>query len=225
MSPPEPGPVRAVFLDIGETLVDETGIYGAWADWLRVPRLTFAAVLGGVIARGEHQSRVFEHFRPGFDLEAERAVRAAAGRPEGFGEADLYPDVRPCLLALRAQGLLVGVAGNQPARAQGDLEALDLPVDVLATSAGWGVEKPDPGFFARVAAAAGRPAAQVAYVGDRVDNDVRAARAAGMLAVFLRRGPWGHLLAGRTDARRAHLRVDALTELPDALAAWNRRHR
>jgi hypothetical protein len=29
---PDPGPVRAVFLDIGETLVDETGIYGAWAE-------------------------------------------------------------------------------------------------------------------------------------------------------------------------------------------------
>jgi FMN phosphatase YigB (HAD superfamily) len=31
----------------------------------------------------------------------------------------------------------------------------------------------------------------VAYVGDRVDNDVRPARAAGMHAVWIRRGPWG----------------------------------
>jgi FMN phosphatase YigB (HAD superfamily) len=31
----------------------------------------------------------------------------------------------------------------------------------------------------------------VAYVGDRVDNDVLPAMAAGMRAVWLRRGPWG----------------------------------
>ncbi len=65
-------PVRAVFFDVGETLIDETTEYGTWADWLGVPRHTFSAMFGAVIARGEDYRTVFQHFRPGFDLAAER---------------------------------------------------------------------------------------------------------------------------------------------------------
>jgi hypothetical protein len=35
--------VRAVVFDVGETLVDETREYGAWADWLGAPRLRYSA--------------------------------------------------------------------------------------------------------------------------------------------------------------------------------------
>ena len=45
-------PLAAVFFDVGETLVDETESWGAWADWLGVPRLTFFAALGAVLADG-----------------------------------------------------------------------------------------------------------------------------------------------------------------------------
>ena len=44
--------VKAVVFDVGEVLVDETREYGTWADWLGVPRHTFSAVFGGVIASG-----------------------------------------------------------------------------------------------------------------------------------------------------------------------------
>src|SRR5262249_59853466 len=45
-------PLRAIFFDVGETLVDETEVWGGWADWLGVPRLTFFAAMGAVLARG-----------------------------------------------------------------------------------------------------------------------------------------------------------------------------
>ncbi|WP_376744458.1 HAD family hydrolase [Sodalis praecaptivus] len=62
-----------------------------------------------------------------------------------------------------------------------------------------GVEKPDPRFFQQILAATpGLKPSEVAYVGDRLNNDVLPARQAGMLAVFLRRGPWALL----QDARR-----------------------
>ena len=64
--------IRAVFFDVGETLIDESSDFGNWADWLGVPRLTFFAVLGQVIARGDDYRAVFQHFRPGFDLTTER---------------------------------------------------------------------------------------------------------------------------------------------------------
>ncbi len=148
-------PIRSVFFDVGETIVDESREYGTWADWLGVPRHTFSAVFGAVIARGLDYRETFQVFRPGFVLGVERERRAAAGRPEPFGEENLYPDARLCLAALRKQGLRVGLAGNQTARAEVILRALDLPVDVLGTSDGWGMEKPSVAFFDRVLAGRG----------------------------------------------------------------------
>jgi FMN phosphatase YigB (HAD superfamily) len=62
----------------------------------------------------------------------------------------------------------------------------------------------------------GRPAGETAYVGDRVDNDVLPAAAAGLLAIHVRRGPWGRLQ--RTPPEAA-LGLDDLASLPDALAS------
>ncbi len=109
------------------------------------------------------------------------------------------------------------IAGNQPEASEAALARLGVPADVIASSAGWGVSKPDPRFFAKVVEAAGVPATEIAYVGDRVDNDVIPARAAGMVAVFLRRGPWGWMHEERPDIDQAHLRLHSLHGLADAL--------
>jgi HAD superfamily hydrolase (TIGR01549 family) len=210
--------IRAVFFDVGETLISESRVYAAWAAWLGVPELTLMGVLGGVIERRQDHLRAFELLRPGFDLAAEEAARRAAGVPNVFDERDLYPDARPCLERLHADGYAVGVAGNQPARASAALRAMGLPLDFVFTSEGWGVEKPSPAFFENVARAAGMPAGAIAYVGDRVDNDVVPAAAAGMCAVFLRRGPWGHLQASWPEASAAAARIDALAELHAVLS-------
>ncbi len=111
------------------------------------------------------------------------------------------------------------IAGNQPIEAEAALARLQVPADLIATSAGWGVAKPDPAFFERVINAAGEQADCIAYVGDRMDNDVLPARAAGMVAVLLRRGPWGWMHAERPDAVAAHLMLHDLAALPDALEA------
>jgi len=56
-------------------------------------------------------------------------------------------------------------------------------------------------------------------VGDRLDNDVLPALAAGMIAVFLRRGPWGYIHTTHPDSAKAHLRVESLDELSQHLQA------
>ena len=126
--------IGAVVFDVGECLVDETREYGTWADWLGVPRHVFSAVFGAVIARGQDYRETFQVFRPGFDLDKARQQRAEDGKPEWFGEDDLYPDVRPALARLRDDGLWVGIAGNQTARAGGILRGLGLAADMIATS-------------------------------------------------------------------------------------------
>ena len=141
---------------------------------------------------------MFERFRPGFDIAAARRERAAAS-DVFLAAQDLYPDAAPCLRELRARGYRIGIAGNQPKGAVAALEALDLAVDIVVSSASMGVEKPSPEFFARLLELAGVPAREIAYVGDRLDNDVLPARAAGMATVFLLRGPVGQ--GARTLAR------------------------
>ena len=208
-------PIRAVCFDVGETLIDETRHWNEWAAFLGVPTLTLFTAVGVIMERGESLRRVFDIFRPDLDFAEVRAHRASS---YDFHASDLYPDAIPCLTELKARGLKVIIAGNQPVQAEAALTRLKVPADVIASSDGWGVSKPNPEFFARVIKTAGEPAESIAYVGDRLDNDVLPARAAGMVAVLLRRGPWGWMHAERPDADAAHLLLHDLASLPDALA-------
>jgi HAD superfamily hydrolase (TIGR01662 family) len=208
------GPDRWVVFDVGETMVDETRVWSAWADVVGIPRLTFMAVLGAVIARGGAHQEVFHAF--GLDhWERHRdELEEAYG---GFREDDLYPDVRPAFAALEAAGFRLAIFGNQPARRTAELRALDLPVQVIAMSEEMTVAKPSPAYFARVLELLGDPDARdVAHVGDRVDNDVLPAAAAGMRSVWIRRGPWGRIQQLPQDFGPA-LVVDSLAELPEGL--------
>ncbi|HEX4831549.1 MAG TPA: HAD family hydrolase [Trebonia sp.] len=210
--------VVSVVFDVGETLLDDTREFGAWADWIGVPRHTFSAVLGAVTAAGRNNAETFQYFRPGFDLAAERERREAAGAGEAYGEADLYPDVRPALTSLREMGLWVGIAGNQTAKAGRILREMGLPVDLIATSADWGTAKPDPAFFDHVIKAAPGDPGEILYVGDHRDNDLIPAKAAGLRAALIRRGPWGHLWADDPHVTLfADWRISSLTELPALL--------
>jgi FMN phosphatase YigB (HAD superfamily) len=94
------------------------------------------------------------------------------------------------------------------------MASLPVALDVNGMSDTWGVHKPDAAFFARIAAELELPAHEIAYVGDRVDNDVAPAHAAGMVAVFLRRGPWAWIHAPHEDPPGADLVVNSLAELP-----------
>ncbi|ANH93587.1 haloacid dehalogenase [Streptomyces sp. SAT1] len=216
-----------MIFDVGECLVDETTEYGTWADWLGVPRHTFHAVFGAVIAQGRDYRETFQEFRPGFDLHAEREKRAEAGRPEAFGEQDLYPDVRDALTALRADGLWLGIAGNQTVRAGRILrELFATDVDLIGTSDDWGASKPDRAFFDRVAEVVPAEPDEMLYVGDRVDNDIAPARAAGLHTALVRRGPWATIQWRSEQAQKLPtFRVETLLELSPQIAQFNERAR
>ena len=81
-----------------------------------------------------------------------------------------------------------------------------------------GLSKGDPAFFRRIAVEPGIAPNQVAYVGNRLDNDVLPAIAAGIIGVFVRRGPWGVIRATWPEVAHADLRLENLEELPEALA-------
>ena len=185
--------------DVGETLVDETRVWERAADAAGVPRFTLMGVLGGLVAQGRPHGDVW------------RALLVEPPLPIWSG-VDLYPDALPCLARLRATGLVVGAVGNTPVEAE---QMLRGHVDLVGSSARWGVEKPSGAFFERIATETGLEPAAIAYVGDRVDNDVEPALAAGMVAVHIRRGPWGILHDPPPEATR----ICSLDELPSALAS------
>lgn len=209
--------IRAVVFDVGEVLIDESTEYGAWADWLGVPRHTFSAMFGAVIARGEDYRQVFQHFKPGFDLAEERQKRLDAGLGEFFNARDLYPDVRPCFDELKAAGYVVGIAGNQTARAGQFIRELNLPADFVATSDDLGAEKPSVAFFEKVMELIDGEAHEVVYVGDRYENDILPAKDAGMVTALIRRGPWSFINAAHPDAAAADVRLSSLDELVPAV--------
>lgn len=209
--------IRAVWFDVGEVLIDESREYGAWADWLGIPRHTFSAVFGAVIARGADHRQVFQHFRPGFDLDKERRARLDAGLGEYLDPGDLYPDARPCLESLREAGYFIGIAGNQPARAGRFIRELNLPSDLIATSDDWGVTKPAAAFFAKLVQVSRHRADEIAYVGDRLDNDIAPAAEAGVTTVWIRRGPWARIQRPRDFSVVPTIQLDSLGDLPRAL--------
>ena len=126
-----------------------------------------------------------------------------------FADRDLHADAIPCLTALHERGQRLGAAGNMRAHHE---EFLRPHVDFVGSSERWGVEKPDLGFFARVVEEAGAPAEEILYVGDRVDNDVVPARAAGLEAIRIRRGAHA-----RIESPEGVLTIGSLDELPEAI--------
>ncbi|MEY3624462.1 MAG: hypothetical protein RLZZ407_2021 [Pseudomonadota bacterium] len=206
--------IRAIFFDVGETLVDESRQWRLWADWLGVSHLTFFAAFGAVLERGEHHRRVFDYFAPNMDLEEASRNPMAAGVDYKIELQDFYPDALPCLTSLSKQGFKVGIAGNQPESAEAALRLCGVSADFIASSTGWGIEKPSLRFFERIVEETRLQPNQIAYVGDRLDNDILPANEVGLFTVFLERGPWGTLHARKPESANADLRIKSLAELP-----------
>jgi HAD superfamily hydrolase (TIGR01549 family) len=200
--------LRAVFFDVGETLVNEERWWRELAARSGLQPHVVWAALCVTIERGEEHDALWRHL--------------GIERPEGWWHGltysldDLYPDAIYCLERVRALGLRVGVVGNQTDALERWAREAALPADVISSSASLGARKPDPRFFELVVELAGCAPGEVAYVGDRVDNDVLPAAAAGLVAIHVRRGPWGRL---QSTPPEAALAIDDLASLPESLAS------
>ena len=140
---------------------------------------------------------------PDLDLDALTEVLLAAIRFEPF------PDAVPALRELRAAGLRLVAASNWDVSLHGQLERTGLRplLDGAVSSAEAGAAKPDPAILLRALEIAGAEPERAWHVGDDLEADVGAARAAGMRAVLIDR-------AGAGDAPAGVLRIASLAELP-----------
>jgi putative hydrolase of the HAD superfamily len=100
-----------------------------------------------------------------------------------------FPDTGPALAGLRERGLRLVCVSNWDCALPEVLERCGLAsqVDGTVTSASAGARKPDPAIFAPALELAGCEPAEALHVGDTAEEDVEAARAAGIRALLIDR--------------------------------------
>ncbi|HZQ37188.1 MAG TPA: HAD family hydrolase, partial [Dehalococcoidia bacterium] len=121
---------------------------------------------------------------------AQRVYTAVASRSHARNLFEPRPGMAELLAELRARGMRLGLAANQPAAALARLDRHGMGgyFDHREVSATLGLHKPDPRLFLAACEALGVPPAACLMVGDRIDNDIAPARALGMATVLFRTG-------------------------------------
>ncbi len=205
MDPGDRPGVRAVCLDVDDTLVDHSassrgalrlllGHDGAWPLWQQITDEHVARVVAGVVDSDTMRwQRTKEFFGClGELLDDAEAVRREGVRVRAMREAwRLFDDVLPCLEWLSAVGVKIAVVTNASGPYQrSKLANLGVAgyIDEVVIAGELGAAKPDPVIFHTACARLGYAPAEVAHVGDRLDLDAIGARDAGLAGVWLNRG-------------------------------------
>ena len=129
----------------------------------------------------------------------------------------LFPETAPAVLGLHRNGYRLGVVSNTTSStdAPSMLEAAGIAdfMEVILLSSVFGKRKPDPAILLEAAARMGVPPNQCAYIGDRPDWDVVAARRAGFGMAVLRRDPGKPLVSPLPPELTPDYFIDTLQDL------------
>jgi putative hydrolase of the HAD superfamily len=196
---------RAVFLDALGTLLE-----------LEPPWEHLRAALGDevpeerVVAAVRAEMRYYrDHSHEGRDAESLAALRArsAAVLSDALGHTvdvetmmaairfRAFADAAAALAALRDRGLYLVCVSNWDCGLPDVLERTGLAshLDATVTSAGAGARKPDPAIFAPALDLARCESGEALHVGDTPEEDLAAARAAGIRALLIDRAGGGDI--------------------------------
>jgi HAD superfamily hydrolase (TIGR01549 family) len=216
--------LEMVFFDIGGVMYDDTIYARAMNTALRALGATFTDEEFDAVYRAARAAQAGSFRRllarrflgPDPDMVA---LETEASKHWAYPSEALHDDVRPCLESL-ADRYRLGIIANQPSSVKVALrrDGLDGYFEVWGVSDDVGLEKPDPALFSHVLDKAAVDPAKSAMVGDRLDYDVRPAKAAGMRAIWVLRGeaPDDPTLEQVAEADAA---IHGLDELPEALQA------
>ena len=126
------------------------------------------------------------------DLRPDPAAVAAFREDYGERAAEAtrpYPGTADTLRKLASEGWRLGICTNKPeGAARTILRALDLEPPVVSVTGGDGPRKPDPAHMLNAVESAGGVPDRALALGDH-RNDILAAQAAGMQAIF---ASWGY---------------------------------
>jgi putative hydrolase of the HAD superfamily len=182
--------VEAVIFDVGGPIYDDR----VYADALLAGLKQLGATVSADVFDAEYercrreQAGFTGSLAERFGVRREALTRAAAPSWH-YPPKALFPDARNVLSQLAGR-YRVGVLGNQPrtARLAFERDGIAPHIDFWVLSEEVGMAKPDPAIFAYAVELANSPAERVAFVGNRLDNDIRPARCAGLRPVWLLRG-------------------------------------
>ena len=207
--------VRWLFFDLGYTLINEDG-----AAMGRLAQVSDALGQRGITASPEDLRAALEAASARFDPNPFRSlllpftddedviafVRSSGRYPKELESP--YPQTLPLLKRLRGEYNL-GIIANQPPRTQERLTQYGMAhyFDVCVSSGDVGISKPDAAIFHLALEQAACAPGESVMIGDRLDNDIRPAKALGFRTVRVLQGP-GRLQQPRSAA-----------ETPDATAA------
>jgi putative hydrolase of the HAD superfamily len=206
-----PGGVDLVLFDLDDTLLDHRGAVaaglGSWVPELLGHPCTAEFVTAWLAVEEHHMGRWRRGELSFVEQRRERLRRLLprAARPDTDAGLDalfdrwlihyraawrLFPDVLPCLDALRRAGLRTGVLTNGMRDQQNDKIArtgLTTWFSGVVTAEEIGVAKPAPAAFEQACRLLGSPPSRTVYVGDSYPVDVVGAQAAGLCAVLVDR--------------------------------------
>ncbi len=216
-------PVRAVFFDVGGTLMRPYPSVGA----------VYAAIASfyGITASADDMERAFRESwaalkRPGLTVSRKDWWRELVFRTLGqenqacfdelfetFARPDVwrvFPDVEETVREARARGLHVGIISNWDERLRPLLDKTELRdhFDSLTISCEVGTEKPSAEIFLAALQAAAVTPDEAIHIGDSESEDMQGAQAVGMGAFLVDRQ--GHNAAALRDLRDLWARLDAV---------------
>ncbi len=208
--------IRWLFFDVGWTLVDETKAHIQRFELARKfsprPDRYFSAEL----------LKLYEEAAAGFIEDPFAAVLeklglSAADRVRFPYPKELeipYPDTMPALRELSGIYRL-GLLANQKAGLAERCERMGwIPyMSVIMGSGDTGLSKPDPRVFAAAAVQAKCEPAEIAMIGDRLDNDIGPANAAGWRTIRILRGPHRRQTP-RNRQEEPEFTIKSLAEIP-----------
>jgi putative hydrolase of the HAD superfamily len=206
-------PLRAVFLDIGDTVLRANpsweGVYTLALEEYGVqvaPEALRDALRNTYHHGGYGFDQGFEatpetSFRRTVEMDQRALTQLGVGpMPDEFfrrlselfllvSSWHVFPDAMPTLEALHSRGLVVGAVSNWIWQLPELLHSLELVslFDFVAASARVGYEKPHPEIFRHALQEAGVGPEEALHVGDHLDADVAGAQAAGLSAVLIDR--------------------------------------
>jgi putative hydrolase of the HAD superfamily len=141
---------------------------------------------------------------------------------EHFARPDnwrLFDDAAEVWQTLTAAGVTIGIASNFDARLDGICKTLAPLTDCrhvfVSSRVGW--RKPRPEFFAAIAQELGIQPEEMLLVGDDLENDFRAARAAGWQAVLVDRAADTDRGGGLSPGDSS---LDTVRSLGEIVARW-----
>ena len=206
-------PPRAVFLDIGDTVLRANPSWeGVYALALEEYGISVSSeALREALRSQYHHGRY--GLEEGFEATPETSFRRTVEMDQGaltqlgvgpmpdeffrrlselfmlVSSWHVFPDAMPALEALRDRGLIIGAVSNWIWQLPELLHSLELLAhfDFVAASARVGYEKPQRGIFEHALGEAGVRPEEAIHVGDHPDADVQGALSVGISPVLIDR--------------------------------------